>query len=380
MLIMKFYLLLFFAVYVVGCVDNNLQPYLLDSTNMVDMTGKSFDFSAEVKDWNYVVLEQNDSCRLTNISRLKIVGENIFVVNVEAMKSDVYRFSIDGKFLNKIGQQGRDYGLVTNIVVDTFNNRVCMLDIIDKSVYFYDYEGGHVNGKAVCPWIGWVMDIVACSKDELIGYYGFNGDNHIGYFRLDSAFVMQDTLSFNPVSCEFAGVLNFSQHAMDIYGDNMLLIQPFSDTVFCYEDFSLKPAYITTLANSESEDIKVERYMDCIWLKDKLEAMGCFSKTSIFETKNHLWIGYGPNRLMFDKRIEKGFYFKDEVFYYSQIFPPLNFIERSGEQLICYVQSKDIQSLREGMERCGVSASGKLEKLLSLKGNDLHVLIYYEFK
>lgn len=167
---------------------------------------------------------------------------------------------------------------------------------------------------------------------------------------------------------------------MDIYGDNMLLIQPFSDTVFCYEDFSLKPAYITTLANSESEDIKVERYMDCIWLKDKLEAMGCFSKTSIFETKNHLWIGYGPNRLMFDKRIEKGFYFKDEVFYYSQIFPPLNFIERSGEQLICYVQSKDIQSLREGMERCGVSASGKLEKLLSLKGNDLHVLIYYEFK
>ena len=71
------------------------------------------------------------------------------------------------------------------------------------------------------------MDAVACSKDEFIGYYGFNKNNHVGYFRMDSLFTMRDTLSYYPVSSEFAGVLNFSMHAMDAYDGNMLLIQPF---------------------------------------------------------------------------------------------------------------------------------------------------------
>ena len=156
---MKFYVLLLLAIYVVGCVGKPEKAYLLDSTNIEDMTNRKFDLSAQVRDWDYVVLEQNDSCCLTNISRLKIVGDDVFVVNVEAMQSDIYRFSIDGKFLNKIGQQGRDFGLVTNVVVDTFNNRVCLLDIIDRCVYLYDYDGKRVNGKIACPWVGWVMDL-----------------------------------------------------------------------------------------------------------------------------------------------------------------------------------------------------------------------------
>ena len=85
-------------------------------------------------------------------------------------------------------------------------------------------------------------------------------------------------------------------------------------------------------------------------------------------------------RLMFDKRIEKGVYFKDEIFYNSCVFPPLNFMERRGEQLMCHVKSKDIQALKEGMERSGMEAKGKLKKLFELEGDDLQILIFYEFK
>ena len=82
---MKFYVLLLLAIYVVGCVGKPEKAYLLDSTNIEDMTNRKFDLSAQVRDWDYVVLEQNDSCCLTNISRLKIVGDDVFVVNVEAI-------------------------------------------------------------------------------------------------------------------------------------------------------------------------------------------------------------------------------------------------------------------------------------------------------
>ena len=64
---MKFYVLLLLAIYVVGCVGKPEKAYLLDSTNIEDMTNRKFDLSAQVRDWDYVVLEQNDSCCLTNI-------------------------------------------------------------------------------------------------------------------------------------------------------------------------------------------------------------------------------------------------------------------------------------------------------------------------
>ena len=377
---MKFYLSFFITILLMGCVCETERPYLLDSTNIVDMTDKDFDLSAEVKNWDYVVLEQNDSCRLSNISRLKIVGDEIFVVSVEAMKSDIYRFSIDGKFLNKIGRQGYDYNFVTNIVVDTFNHRVCLLDIIDRAVYFCDYDGKCAYGKASCPWVGKVMDADFLSAGELVGYYGFTADSQVGFFRADSSFLMLDTLSVYPVSCDFKGVLNFSEHATDSYDGNVLLIKPFSDTLFHYRNAVLEPAFITKAASSVPADFAISGYMDCIWLKEKLEGEEYYSKTSVFETGTHLWIGYGPNRLMFDKRTEKGVYFKDKIFYHSDIFPPLNFVERYEELLVCHVGAKEIQSLQEGMTNCNVSAQGKLNELF-LHGNDgLQVLMFYEFR
>ena len=55
-------------------------------------------------------------------------------------------------------------------------------------------------------------------------------------------------------------------------------------------------------------------------------------------------------------------------------------MERRGEQLMCHVKSKDIQALKEGMERSGMEAKGKLKKLFELEGDDLQILIFYEFK
>ena len=41
--------------------------------------------------------------------------------------------------------------------------------------------------------------------------------------------------------------------------------------------------------------------------------------------------------------------------------PPLNFMERRGEQLMCHVKSKDIQALKEGMERSGMKQKENLK-------------------
>ena len=38
---------------------------ILDERNMTDHTGTDFDLSAQVLKWDFILLEQNDSCRLT---------------------------------------------------------------------------------------------------------------------------------------------------------------------------------------------------------------------------------------------------------------------------------------------------------------------------
>ena len=53
---------------------------ILDERNMTDHTGTDFDLSAQVLKWDFILLEQNDSCRLTDIARIRFADDDIFVV------------------------------------------------------------------------------------------------------------------------------------------------------------------------------------------------------------------------------------------------------------------------------------------------------------
>ena len=60
---------------------------ILDEHNMTDHTGTDFDLSAQVLKWDFILLEQNDSCRLTDIARIRFADDDIFVVNIEGVRS-----------------------------------------------------------------------------------------------------------------------------------------------------------------------------------------------------------------------------------------------------------------------------------------------------
>ena len=51
---------------------------ILDEHNMTDHTGTDFDLSAQVLKWDFILLEQNDSCRLTDIARIRFADDDIF--------------------------------------------------------------------------------------------------------------------------------------------------------------------------------------------------------------------------------------------------------------------------------------------------------------
>ena len=119
---------------------------------------------------------------------------------------------------------------------------------------------------------------------------------------------------------------------------------------------------------------------DCTTLKQELEERGYYSKTGIFETSTHLWIGCGPNRMLFDKRTSQGICFQDRIVYHPDIFPPLDFIGCSGERLAVLCRYREIEALRAGMAAQEIAPAGKLEKLFEQVSPGDWAVLFYTFK
>ena len=359
--------------------DTDSGAIILDKTNITDKTQGDFDLSALVKDWDFVVPEQNDVCALTRISQIKISGNDIFVVNVEGTQSDIYHFTSDGKFCNRVGQQGIGYDFVINILVDSVNRKVCLLDIFERSIHHYDYNGNYQRSYKPYPSLQYVADVFCLGDNEILGYYGICQDHHLAYFSADSLLNMEDTLSYYQVSFDSPGVLNFSKHAVSSYGGRTLLIQPFCDTIFEYQNSKLWPVFITKVGASLPENYKLKNHPDCVKTKDQLEKEGYYSKSGIFETNSHIWIGYGKNRLMYNKDNNAGVYFTDSMHCHAEVFPPLDFIGRKKEALVTLVSDKEVRHVKEMMIKQGIKPTGKLKELFEIAEGEPYVLCFYTF-
>ena len=380
---MKKWIVCILGIVLTGCVSSSKNTdsgvIVLDGTNVTDKTRENFDLSAWVKDWDFAVLEQNDSCQLSKIRQIKIVGEDVFVVNVEELRSDIYRFTTAGQFRNRIGRPVSGYGFVTNTVIDSLNRKIYLLDIFESSVHLYDYEGEYLRSYRPYPLLQYVADAVCLGDNEILGYYGITRDHRLAYFTADSLLLVKDTLSYYEVGSGNPGVFNFSQNAISHYDGRVLLIRPFCDTIFEYRDRCLRPAFITETGASLPVGYQLENVPDCIGVKSELEAKGYFPKSGIFETDSHIWVGGGANRLMYDKQEGRGIYFRDSLCCHPDVFPPLDFIGRKGEFLVALASGGEILEIREAMKRQGMEPDGKLKELFGKVGEEDYVLFFYLF-
>lgn len=100
--------------------------------------------SAFVESLEYIPLETTKKCLLGEyLKRIIKTAEDIFIFDYG---HGVYRFSVNGKFINKIGRIGKGPGECLkpkDMVLDTFNHHVILLDH-DKLVK-YDYRGNFIN-------------------------------------------------------------------------------------------------------------------------------------------------------------------------------------------------------------------------------------------
>ena len=216
---------------------------ILDEHNMTDHTGTDFDLSAQVLKWDFILLEQNDSCRLTDIARIRFADDDIFVVNIEGVRSDLYRYDAEGRFLNRIARQDRDYGFINNVWIDKSRQRVYLPDLADRALRIYRYDGDSVSRYERYPDIEFIADAVV-DDNGILGYFGITPKRRTAFFKADSILRNSVRLSASRTTSGYSGVINFSQHAISTYAGRTLFIQPFCDTLYVYAEGRITPAYV----------------------------------------------------------------------------------------------------------------------------------------
>ncbi|MBO5193542.1 MAG: 6-bladed beta-propeller [Bacteroidales bacterium] len=166
---------------VTACVN---EPKCQDNVRVitVDVT-KQADISEFVSSFDgYICLETPDDCLISDINKLKSVGDTIYISD----DSKIAMFSRkDGSLLGKIQKQGRgpgEYIKLTNF--DVFDSQIYVLSSIDENIIVYDFLG-HVL-KTIELGEGY-RDLSVIDEDNIWLYSSDSNDSMYNFILIDSA-------------------------------------------------------------------------------------------------------------------------------------------------------------------------------------------------
>lgn len=174
-----------------------------------------------------------------------IIDNDIVIRN----NNDIYHYSREGKYLNRIGRYGNghaEYGQILSVSCDTINREV-YVSTLASEVYIYTFEGKFVRNykmrtddnekiKSTCysHSHGLMVELQQCNGTEynvLVATLNVDGD------IINRELIYSDNLEF-PISRE-------STSEMYPYGDGVKVKLEYSGILFCVGDDKHSPVELT---------------------------------------------------------------------------------------------------------------------------------------
>lgn len=200
-------------------------------------------YSNIFKNVQYVPLEETRNSIVGAVSSLQITNSGDFIVFDNKLKA-VFRFASDGKFLNNIGFRGpgeNEYVLPMDVKYDSFYDKVLVWDNGKRSILTYGMDG-KVEYQIQLPWFIYSIGIV--DKDYLICYMNNSEDirgsekgTNYKIIRRDGTIIRE----FGEYGVEKSRFRPSTDHSFCFQLGRCLCFPPFSSTLYCVENTSLKP-------------------------------------------------------------------------------------------------------------------------------------------
>lgn len=197
----------------------------------------------------YIPLETNKECVISDIRCLRLTANDLFVLT----RLGIYRFSRDGKFLNRIGNKGRgpqEYQSVGfTFAVDEKLQKVYIPDYLRKLVLCYGFDGHYeyaikTIGNTDYTYASGYSIFYTVNKD-------YEGPHNSRLFKYNKK---GDTLMSysNPISIpNHPGQILMMSSGFELplynYSNQLYFKDFYNDTIFRVEPDGLKPWYVVDL-------------------------------------------------------------------------------------------------------------------------------------
>ncbi|GAB1360544.1 6-bladed beta-propeller [Porphyromonadaceae bacterium] len=263
-------------------------------------------------DVEYIALETNDD--FINEGLVQAVGQNILVVKNGNDDGDIFIYSRKtGEAIRKInhkGQGAEEYVSISRIVLDEDENEMFVIDNSAKRMLIYNLEGKFKRSFKF-PENTMYKKIFNFDKQNLI-CYNFSPSNQGTLFTIISKQDGRITQEIQiPYEEKRTITITLKDEAKDmIYGagftiypiiplsdnNNWILVEPSSDTIYCYSsEHEMKP-FLTRTPSIQSMDPEVFLFLNVV--TDRYYFMGIVKKEYSFTTNT----GFPSNYMMYDRQ------------------------------------------------------------------------------
>lgn len=336
----------------------------------VDLTKQPILYTSDLYDtMSYVKLETRPDCMIGTISQLLFI-DNKFVISDYNTAKSIFVFDSKGKFLNKIGRQGRgpqEFDSPDDIVFNKYRNELIIWSNNDKKLLTYKPDGSFVS-EVKLDWRIYALSVL--DENTLILYFNNMVNTNIAkgeeynFVCVDlKGNVISRQMPFNSDNDKFSGPCQSSFYS---YKDSVLFCYPYSNSIFkIYKDTLVLKYFV----NYGKQNIPQDFTKGKTWREtnDELKKLDIAILRRYMETDSILYLGtsYKKSTLKSDYN---SVYFKKSgsiitsslvINDLSTIFPVPIIFCASGDSLIGFCESFQFASVNEMYK----NASGENKKI-----------------
>lgn len=383
--------ILFVIIFCLSCVANN--P--VDECSVIDCESSDkaqFYLTTVCLSIEYVPLETNENCLLSDNVRYKLLNDRIIVTDLK--KQNIFLFDRNGAFIRKLGKRGNgpnEYLMVTSMLskerravyVDNIKNWLGIyIDngktfVINKPEFKFSDNGlGTEITKYYTSFLYPIYNFIDCDSLLFAGYVdNISGNMNVRFVKFNNDGQVLQFFENNRFYQPLKNTARVYPAVYDKYKDNVLCKEPNNDTVFQLTETNIKPYYVFKLGKKSIpydrpaiSNFDVSKYIDI---------------DGLYELDNFIFFTYWTNRRRYwgyyDKGLDSTYLPEDKIRNDIDDFLPIaDLYDKNENQLLSVIQSVDIvKFFRENTDK---ALNVKVLKLKNVKEDDNPVVVILTLK
>ena len=260
---------IFVCVLFFSCAENS---YVATTISFNPMSKKRSVFETGIiKDVKLVKLE-SDSCIVGKIDKI-LYNDSLLYIMDSSVAYEVFIFTKDGKFVNKISKHGHgkyEYTQLWDIFFDKDKDALCLLSRCDQKVISFTPDGKTVLGESQLPKM---FGNIVPTTNGYIGYmdnYSQNPNMPYNLWTMDKSFNLLD--GFIRIDPKQESTSHAFVNTMSVYGDALYFKPELVSTIYQIKDGKVSERYKFDFGEKNFPDLSiVSRDNEAEWSRLKME-------------------------------------------------------------------------------------------------------------